>query len=460
MAPNSGKTWGGRFSTQTNSLVETFTESVSFDCRLYPFDIQGSIAHATGLVAAGVLTGDERDAIVVALEKIRTEIEEDEFIWSKEREDVHSNIEFRLVELVGELGKKLHTGRSRNDQVATDMRLWLRHEVDQIDEQMTRLLHVLLDYAEKYAATIMPGFTHMQIAQPITFGHHVLAWFEMMLRDRSRLRDCRKRINMLPLGAAALAGTSFAIPREQIATELGFESLCRNSLDAVSDRDFAMEFASVASTTAIHLTRWCEEIIIWCSDIFRFVRLPDSFCTGSSIMPQKKNPDVPELIRGKSGRIVGDLVALLTLVKGQPLAYNRDNQEDKERVFDAVDTLSECLAALCEMIPEMMPNSERMRECAEQGFSTATDLADWLVSRNVPFREAHEIVGNVVAIAESKSVRLDEMSLEQLRRVDSRFDESVFSSISVEGSVNARSNIGGTSPVSVKREIEQARSRI
>ena len=460
MASNSGKTWGGRFSAETDSFVEKFTQSVSFDYRLYPFDIQGSMAHANGLVEAGVLTSDERDAIVVGLEKIRTEIEADEFIWSTEREDVHSNIEFRLVELVGELGKKLHTGRSRNDQVATDMRLWLRHEVDRIDEQMTCLLQVILDCAEKYTDTIMPGFTHMQIAQPITFGHHMMAWFEMMLRDRSRLRDCRKRINMSPLGAAALAGSSFSIPREQIAIELGFESLCRNSLDAVSDRDFAVEFTSVASTTAIHITRWCEEIIVWCSDIFGFVRLPDSFCTGSSIMPQKRNPDVPELIRGKSGRIVGDLVALLTLTKSQPLAYNRDNQEDKEPIFDAVDTLSECLQALCEMIPEMQPNSQRMRECAEQGYSTATDLADWLVRRSVPFREAHEIVGDVVALAESKNIRLDEMPLEQLLQVDSRFDESVFSSLSVVGSVNARDTVGGTSPTSVKREIEQARSRI
>lgn len=456
----SKKSWGGRFSEKTDSFVEQFTESVSFDSRLYRADILASIAHANGLVEAGVLDGTERDAIVKGLEEIRTEIEKGDFAWSTALEDVHTNIEARLVELVGELGKKLHTGRSRNDQVATDIRLWLREEIDRIDEQMTRLLCVLADHAEKYAGTIMPGLTHMQNAQPVTFGHHLMAWFEMIIRDRSRLRDCRKRVNSSPLGAAALAGTSFQIPREQTASELGFESLCRNSLDAVSDRDFAIEFASVASTTATHLTRWCEEIINWCSDFVGFVRLPDAFCTGSSIMPQKRNPDVPELIRGKSGRIVGDLMALLTLTKSQPLAYNRDNQEDKERIFDAVDTLSECLQALCILIPEMEPDSERMYECAKRGYSTATDLADWLVGREVAFREAHEIVGKVVSLAESKSIRLDEMTLEQLRAIDERFDDSVYASLTVEGSVNSRSSLGGTSPSSVIEEIGRARKRI
>ncbi len=460
MDRNSRKSWGGRFSEETDSFVEEFTESVSFDSRLYYVDIFGSIAHANGLVAAGVLSGSDRDSIVEGLREIQREIESSEFVWSGALEDVHSNIEARLVDLVGDLGKKLHTGRSRNDQVATDTRLWLRQEIDQIDEHMTRLMHVLLDHAEKYAGTIMPGFTHMQNAQPVTFGHHLMAWFEMMLRDRSRLRDCRKRVNSSPLGAAALAGTSFEIPREQTAAELGFESLCRNSLDAVSDRDFAIEFASVASITIAHLTRWCEEIIIWSSDIVGFIRLPDAFCTGSSMMPQKKNPDIPELIRGKSGRIVGDLMALLTLVKSQPLAYNRDNQEDKERIFDSADTLSECLQALCLLIPKMEPDSQRMYECAQKGYSTATDLADWLVGQDVPFREAHEIVGRVVAIAESKNLRLDEMSLVQLREVDDRFDESVYARLTVEGSVDSRRLLGGTSPSSVRTEIEQARSRV
>ena len=460
MNSSARKSWGGRFSEKTDSFVERFTESVSFDCRLYRVDILASTAHANGLVTAGVLSDSERDAIVTGLEEIQREIETGDFAWSATLEDVHSNIEARLVELVGELGKKLHTGRSRNDQVATDIRLWLRHEIDQIDGQMTRLLHVLADHAEKYADTIMPGLTHMQNAQPVTFGHHLMAWFEMMFRDRSRLRDCRKRVNSSPLGAAALAGTSFEIPREQTADELGFEFLCRNSLDAVSDRDFAIEFAAVASTSIVHMTRWCEEIVIWCSDLVGFVRLPDAFCTGSSIMPQKRNPDVPELIRGKSGRIVGDLMALLTLLKSQPLAYNRDNQEDKERIFDAVDTLSECLEALCMLIPEMEPDSDRMYECAQRGYSTATDLADWLVGRKVPFREAHEIVGRVVSLAESRNVRLDEMSLEQFKEVDERFDESVYACLSLEGSVNSRSLPGGTSPESVRAEIEQARSRV
>lgn len=456
----SKKSWGGRFSEKTDSFVERFTESVSFDSRLYHVDILGSIAHANGLVEAGVLDGNERDAIVKGLEEIRTEIEMGDFVWSTALEDVHTNIEARLVELVGDLGKKLHTGRSRNDQVATDIRLWLRDEIDRIDGEMTRLMRVLADHAEKYAGTIMPGFTHMQNAQPVTFGHHLMAWFEMIYRDRCRLRDCRKRVNSSPLGSAALAGTSFDIPREKTAAELGFDGLCRNSLDAVSDRDFAIEFASVASTTATHLTRWCEEIVNWCSDIVGFVRLPDAFCTGSSIMPQKKNPDVPELIRGKSGRIVGDLMALLTLTKSQPLAYNRDNQEDKERIFDAVDTLSECLQALCILIPEMEPDSERMYECAQRGYSTATDLADWLVRRRVPFREAHEIVGRVVSVAESKSIRLDEVSLEELRAIDERFDDSVYERLTVEGSVNSRRAPGGTSPTSVIEEIGRARKRI
>lgn len=460
MDRSSRKSWGGRFSEKTDSFVEKFTESVSFDSRLYYVDILGSIAHANGLVAAGVLSSSDRDTIVEGLKEIRREIESGEFVLSVALEDVHSNIEARLVDLVGELGKKLHTGRSRNDQVTTDIRLWLRNEIDQIDEHMTRLLRVLVDHAEEYAGTIMPGLTHMQNAQPVTFGHHLMAWFEMMFRDRSRLRDCRKRLNSSPLGAAALAGTSFDLPREQTAAELGFESLCRNSLDAVSDRDFAIEFVSVASTTMVHLTRWCEEIIIWSSDIVGFIRLPDAFCTGSSIMPQKKNPDVPELIRGKAGRIFGDLMALLTMVKSQPLAYNRDNQEDKERVFDSVDTLSECIQALCLLIPEIEPDSQRMYECAQKGYSTATDLADWLVGQDVPFRKAHEIVGRVVAEAESKNIRLDELSLEQLREIDDRFDKSVYASLTVEGSVDSRSLLGGTSPSSVRAEIEQARNRI
>lgn len=460
MVQKTGKRWSGRFSAATDEFVEQFTESVSFDRRLYHFDILASVAHANGLAKAGVIAEDERDVIVVGLDQIREEIEAGSFSWSIVHEDVHTNIENRLVEIVGEVGKKLHAGRSRNDQVATDLRLWLRHHVDQIDAQMTSLLSELAALAERYADAIMPGLTHMQNAQPVTFGHHMMAWFEMLFRDRARLRECRARVSHSPLGAAALAGTSFPISREFTATELGFEEVCRNSLDAVSDRDFAIEFVFVASITAVHLSRWCEELVYWSSDLIGFVELPDEFCTGSSIMPQKKNPDVPEIIRGKSGRVLGDLVALLTLVKSQPLAYNRDNQEDKQRLFDAVDTLADCLQILCDLIPQVEPNLERMLEAAGRGYTTATDMADWLVRRGIPFREAHEIVGNVVAEAESRGIELKELSLPELQQFSVRFDEEVFSVLSIEGSVAARKQTGGTSPEAVRTAIAEARTRI
>lgn len=460
MTRKTAKRWGGRFSAGTDEFVEQFTESVSFDQRLYHFDILASKAHANGLAEAGVIASSERDALVEGLEQVLEEIEAGSFSWSIAHEDVHTNIENRLVEIVGELGKKLHAGRSRNDQVATDLRLWLRHHVDQLDVQMSTLLSALADLAERYADVIMPGMTHLQNAQPITFGHHVMAWFEMLYRDRARLRECRARINHSPLGAAALAGTSFPIPRETTAAELGFEELCRNSLDAVSDRDFAVEFAFVASMASVHLTRWCEEIIYWSSDLIGFVNLPDEFCTGSSIMPQKKNPDVPEIIRGKSGRVLGDLVALLTLTKSQPLAYNRDNQEDKERLFDAVDTLSDCLQVLCGLIPKLEPDSDRMFDAAGKGYATATDMADWLVRKGVAFREAHEIVGKVVAHAESRNAGLLDLSLGELQEIDRRFDETVFSVLSIEGSVASRKHVGGTSPETVLKAISDARARI
>ena len=384
--------WGGRFSESTDAFVQAFTASVGFDRRMYRQDIQGSQAHATMLAEAGVLTGEERDAIIQGLDEIRAEIEAGEFEWSVALEDVHMNIEARLTDKIGITGKKLHTGRSRNDQVATDIRLWLRDEIDLIDGEMERLMTGLLDQAEREAATIMPGFTHLQTAQPVTFGHHLLAWFEMLKRDRERLADCRKRVNRMPLGAAALAGTTYPIIRERTRELLGFDEVCENSLDAVSDRDFAIEFCALAALCVTHLSRISEELVLWTSAQFNFIDLPDRFCTGSSIMPQKKNPDVPELVRGKTGRLNGHLIALLTLMKSQPLAYNKDNQEDKEPLFDAVDTLAGCLRAFADMIPAIEPNREVMREAARRGFATATDLADYLVRKGVAFRDAHEIV--------------------------------------------------------------------
>ena len=361
--------WGGRFSESTDAFVQAFTASVGFDRRMYRQDIQGSQAHATMLAEAGVLTGEERDAIIQGLDEIRAEIEAGEFEWSVALEDVHMNIEARLTDKIGITGKKLHTGRSRNDQVATDIRLWLRDEIDLIDGEMERLMTGLLDQAEREAATIMPGFTHLQTAQPVTFGHHLLAWFEMLKRDRERLADCRKRVNRMPLGAAALAGTTYPIIRERTRELLGFDEVCENSLDAVSDRDFAIEFCALAALCVTHLSRISEELVLWTSAQFNFIDLPDRFCTGSSIMPQKKNPDVPELVRGKTGRLNGHLIALLTLMKSQPLAYNKDNQEDKEPLFDAVDTLAGCLRAFADMIPAIEPNREVMREAARRGFA-------------------------------------------------------------------------------------------
>ena len=457
---DTSKTWGGRFSEATDAFVESFTESISFDKRLYHFDIVGSIAHAEMLCKVGILAADERDAIVQGLQQIEAEIDSSQFEWSTQLEDVHMNIEARLVELIGETGKKLHTARSRNDQIATDIRLWLRHEASAIDELMTALLSALVDKAETCADTIMPGFTHLQIAQPVTFGHHLLAWFEMLVRDRDRLRDCYRRLDQSPLGTAALAGTGFPIDREFTAAKLGFSDVTRNSLDSVSDRDFAIEFVAVAALTMVHLSRWCEELVLWSSDAFSFVSLPDALCTGSSIMPQKKNPDVPELIRGKSGRVIGDLNALLILMKGQPLAYNRDNQEDKKPLFDAVDSLQGSLLGVRSLIEQLEPNIKRMHSAAAEGYSTATDLADWLVAKGVPFRDAHETVGNVVAFAESKKQRLNELTLKELQEFEPKITVEVFDVLTVEGSVASRAHIGGTAPSAVRREIKHARDRI
>jgi argininosuccinate lyase len=455
-----GKLWGGRFSEPTDQFVERFTASIGFDARLYHHDIQGSIAHARMLGHVGVLSGNESGAIVAGLAQIRQQIEAGELQWSIALEDVHMNIESRLIEIVGDVGKRLHTGRSRNDQVATDIRLYLRDEIDAIGALMTRLMSALLDLAETHAGTIMPGFTHLQIAQPVTFGHHLLAWFEMLCRDRDRLADVRKRVNVMPLGSAALAGTTFPIDRAFTARELGFDLISENSLDAVSDRDFAIEFCAAASLAMMHMSRWSEELVLWSSQQFGFIDLPDRFCTGSSIMPQKKNPDVPELVRGKSGRVFGHLIGLLTLMKGQPLAYNKDNQEDKEPLFDAVDTLKDCLTAMLGMLPHLIVREDRMREAATQGFATATDLADYLVRRDVPFRDAHEVVGRCVAHAIEQGVSLGDLPLTDLRRFSPVIDATVFDVLTLAGSVNARNHIGGTAPAQVRAAIARARTRL
>ncbi len=451
----------GRFSEATDEFVEAFTASVSFDQRLYQQDIDGSIAHASMLQKIGILSKTECEQIVAGLRDIQSEIESGNFNWQVALEDVHMNIESRLIELIGNTGKKLHTGRSRNDQVATDIRLYLRAAVDELVQLETSLLNEMINLAEQHSDTIMPGFTHLQAAQPITFGHHLMAWFEMLFRDRERLQDARKRINVLPLGAAALAGTPYLPDREFVAQALGFDSVCENSLDAVSDRDFAIEFCAVAALTLTHMSRWCEELVLWSSQQFNFVNLPDRFCTGSSIMPQKKNPDVPELIRGKTGRVNGHLIALLTLMKSQPLAYNKDNQEDKEPLFDAVDTLHGCLTALNGMLPHIEANVDAMREATLKGYTTATDLADYLVRKNVPFRDAHEIVGMAVQTAVAKGLPLEALSLDELNgNTGDVIREDVYQVLSLAGSVAARDHFGGTAPNQVRQAIARARGRL
>jgi len=454
------KPWGGRFSEATDAFVERFTASVGFDHRLYHHDINGSIAHATMLAKVGVLTEAERDQIITGLEEIRAEIVAGKFNWSVSLEDVHMNIEAVLTQRIGITGKKLHTGRSRNDQVATDIRLYLRDEIDAIAKELTRLQQGLLQLAEREANTIMPGFTHLQTAQPVTFGHHLMAWFEMLQRDYSRLMDCRKRANQSPLGAAALAGTTYPIDRAYSAQLLGFDAPTENSLDSVSDRDFAIEFSAFASILMMHLSRASEELVLWTSSQFNFIDLPDRFCTGSSIMPQKKNPDVPELVRGKTGRVYGHLTALLTLMKSQPLAYNKDNQEDKEPLFDAIDTVKDCLRAFADMIPAIEARKDKMYESAKRGFSTATDLADYLVRKGVPFRDAHEIVGKSVAYGIETGKDLSEMSLTELQQFSTDIDESVFTVLTLEGSVAARNHIGGTAPAQVKAAVERAKAQL
>ncbi len=454
---NEQKPWAGRFTEATDAFVEAFTASVSFDQRLARHDIQGSIAHATMLARIGVLSEEDRETIVTGLREILADIERGDFVWSVELEDVHMNIEARLTERIGEAGKKLHSGRSRNDQVATDIRLYLRGEIDLIGAELRRLQAVLLDLAEREADTIMPGFTHLQVAQPVTFGHHLMAWYEMLTRDQERLKDCRKRVNVMPLGAAALAGTTFPLDRHYTAELLGFDRPAANSLDAVSDRDFAIEFAACASLIMMHLSRFSEELILWTSVQFGFIDLPDAFCTGSSIMPQKKNPDVPELVRGKSGRVFGHLLGLLTLMKSQPLAYNKDNQEDKEPLFDTADTLKHCLRAFADMVPHLRPNRDAMHQAAWKGYATATDLADYLVRRGVAFRDAHEIVGKAVRLGIKTGRDLSQLALAELRQLSTTIEADVFDVLTLEGSVKARDHFGGTAPDQVREAVRRAR---
>ena len=454
------KPWNGRFTEPTDAFVEAFTASVTFDQRMYQQDIAGSVAHAKMLTHVGVLTGEECQQILEGLQQIKQTIEAGEFNWSIKLEDVHMNIEAALTDLIGVTGKKLHTGRSRNDQVATDIRLYLRDEIDLIAAEIKRLQKALIDLAENEADTIMPGFTHLQTAQPVTFGHHMLAWFENLERDRQRFIDCRKRVNIMPLGAAALAGTTYPIDREFTAQLLDFEAICENSLDAVSDRDFAIELTANAALLMTHLSRFSEELVLWASAQFNFVELSDSFCTGSSIMPQKKNPDVPELVRGKTGRVNGHLISLLTLMKGQPLAYNKDNQEDKEPLFDTVDTLKGSLKVYADMMQHITVNKEVMHDAAIRGFSTATDLADYLVRAGVPFRDAHEVVGKAVRLGIDTKRDLAELSLEELQQFSAQIKADVFEVLTLEGSVAARDHLGGTAPAQVRAAVKRARQRI
>jgi argininosuccinate lyase len=452
------QTWGGRFTESTDAFVAAFTASVEFDRRMYRQDIAGSIAHARMLARVGVLSESDCAAIIQGLEAIRSEIERGEFVWSVELEDVHMNIEARLTERIGIAGKRLHTGRSRNDQVATDLRLYLRDAIDAILAEIRRLLGGLTGLAMQEAGTIMPGFTHLQVAQPVTFGHHLLAWFEMLKRDYERLVDCRKRVNIMPLGAAALAGTSYPLDRDYTAQLLEFDAPSANSLDAVSDRDFAIEFTAAAAILMTHFSRMAEELVLWSSAQFAFIDLPDRFCTGSSIMPQKKNPDVPELVRGKTGRVNGHLVALLTLMKSQPLAYNKDNQEDKEPLFDAVDTVLGCVRAFGDLIPAIYPRRDNLLQAARRGFATATDLADYLVRKSIPFRDAHEIVGKVVRLGVETGRDLAEMTLAELQGFSPLIQNDVFTVLSLEGSVAARNVLGGTAPDRVREAAISAQT--
>ena len=452
--------WSALFSEPMSELVQRYTASVGFDRRLWRADIAGSLAHAEMLAAQGVLGAEDLAAIRRGLAEVTAEIETGTFDWRLELEDVHLNIEARLTALVGDAGKRLHTGRSRNDQVATDVRLWLRDEIDAIGALLAQLQRALVELADAHAATVMPGYTHLQVAQPVTFGHHLLAYVEMFARDAERLADVRRRTNRLPLGAAALAGTSYPLDRERVARTLGMEGVAQNSLDAVSDRDFAIEFAAAASLVMIHVSRFSEELVLWMSQNFGFIDLADRFCTGSSIMPQKKNPDVPELARGKTGRVVGHLMALLTLMKGQPLAYNKDNQEDKEPLFDTVDTLKDTLRIFCELVPGIVVKPEAMERAALKGYATATDLADYLVRKGLPFRDAHELVARAVREAIGRGVDLAELPLETLQGFHAAIGADVGAALTLRGSLEARNTIGGTAPEQVRAQVARHRARL
>ena len=460
MKSETNNLWGGRFNEATDAFVKIFSASVSFDKILAFYDIEGSLAHATMLSEVGVLTSNELKQISKGLDQIKHEITNGQFEWSIDLEDVHMNIESRLTEICGEPGKKMHTGRSRNDQVATDIRLYLRDQVRNITNEIERLLNALLDLADQEKETIMPGFTHLQAAQPVSFGHHLLAYFEMFKRDHERLQDGYKRINIMPLGSAALAGTSYPINRQRTAEILGFDGISNNSIDAVSDRDFAIEFASNASLIMTHLSRFSEELVLWSSAQFDFISLPESFCTGSSIMPQKKNPDVPELVRGKTGRVTGNLISLLTLMKGQPLAYNKDNQEDKEPLFDSVETVKNCLHVFADMVPTIKANKDNMYQSALKGYTTATDLADYLVKKGLAFRDAHEVVGKAVSYGLKENKDLSEFTIDELKNFNSLIEKDVFDVISLEGSINARNHLGGTSPKQISIAIKKGRKSI
>ena len=456
----SPKSWSGRFSEPVSELVKRFTASVTFDQRLAEVDIQGSLAHAKMLSKVGVLNARDLADIESGMATILAEIRAGGFDWSIDREDVHMNIEARLIALIGDAGKRLHTGRSRNDQVATDIRLWLRGEIEIIVELLRRTQLALVALAEQHADTVMPGFTHMQVAQPVTFGHHLMAYVEMLSRDEARMADCRRRLNRLPLGAAALAGTTFPIDREFVARKLGFDGVCENSLDAVSDRDFAIEFVAAGALVMTHLSRFCEEVIIWMNPNFAFIDLADRFCTGSSIMPQKKNPDVAELIRGKTGRVNGALIALLTLMKGQPLTYNKDNQEDKEPLFDTVDTVRDCLTLLADMAGGIEVKTANMAAAVKRGFATATDLADYLVKKGLPFRDAHEAVARAVKAAEVAGKDLADLPLATLQAFSPLVGNDVFAVLTPEGSLAGRNHIGGTAPVQVRAAVAKAKARL
>ena len=457
---NKSQAWSALFSEPMSELVKRYTASVFFDKRLWKADIQGSLAHADMLCAQGLISADDLAAIQKGMAQITQEIESGAFEWKLDLEDVHLNIEARLTQLVGDAGKRLHTGRSRNDQVATDVRLWLRGEIDEIGVLLTELQKALVDVAEQNADVILPGFTHLQVAQPVAFGHHLLAYVEMFARDAERMTDLRRRVNRLPLGSAALAGTSYPLDRERVARTLGFEAVCQNSLDGVSDRDFAIEFTAAASLLMVHVSRLSEELILWMSQSFGFIDLADRFCTGSSIMPQKKNPDVPELARGKTGRVVGHLMGLITLMKGQPLAYNKDNQEDKEPLFDTVDTLKDTLRIFAEMAAGITVKPEAMERAAKKGYATATDLADYLVKKGLPFRDAHEVVAHAVKDAIAAGVDLSELPLDKLQAYNPAIEQDVYEVLSLRGSLNARNILGGTAPEQVRAQVARHRARL